>query len=522
LGLALGLRAERGLVRAGCEQAKVIAVFSPDQSHPVWQLLASRDVDVEPSEELILRRTVSTDGKSRAFLNDMPVSAALLRDVGNLLVEIHGQHDGRGLMDVRTHIASLDAYAGLDAPISACAKAWQAWDSAKREASELERQASADASEQIYLSEAAAELDRLDPKAGEEQQLAALRAMMMQTEALLGDIESARTSLESGPGVDGQLGTALRHVEQALTRFTPAQEPYPAETALGRALAALERAMVELDEAGEALQGAARHLQLEPEQLEQAEERLFSLRALARKHRVEVDQLEQIRQDLAARLDALENLEQAQKQAAAKVQETREIYLAKAQALSQKRQKGAKRLDKAILKELAPLRMEKAKFRTAIEQVDPDAGTRAGLDKVQFEISANPGMPLGPLASIASGGELSRISLAIKAAMDNQGGPSVMVFDEIDQGVGGAVADAVGRRLAKLSEDTQVLVITHSPQVAARANAQYQIEKTDKNNISRTHVHRLAPAEREEEIARMLAGADITDEAREAAKVLIG
>ncbi len=520
LGLALGQRAEKGLVRTNCSNAKVIAVFAPDPKHPVWALLQQKEFAAQQDEDLILRRTLSADGKSRAFINDTPISASLLREVGAQLVEVHGQHDGRGLMDERTHIQSLDSYGAVSKTRATCHEAWKKWQQAKRRAEDLSKQANMDANEQLYLSEAAAELDRLNPKKGEEEQLAAARSTMMQSEQLLADVQGARTALENGPGIDGQIGTALRHVEQAIGRFGHDSE-HAAHDALRLSHEALERVLVELDEAGTTLIHAARDLVIEPEHLEQSEERLFALRAMARKHRVEVDQLEQVRQDLSARLATLENMEHAQKEADQAVQQSKQTYIKHAEHLSKQRRRAAQQLDAAILQELAPLRLEKAKFKTKIEQVDVENGGPGGIDRVAFAISANPGMALGPLASIASGGELSRISLAIKAAMSNMGGPAIMIFDEIDQGVGGAVADAVGRRLATLSQTTQVLVITHSPQVAARASAQFQIEKSEKDGLSRTDVRLLPRPEREEEIARMLAGAKITDEARQAAKALL-
>ncbi|MBL4616537.1 MAG: DNA repair protein RecN [Robiginitomaculum sp.] len=521
LGLALGVRADRSLVRAGAKQARVIATFNLEPDHLVWALLAERELDADRSEDLVLRRTLSEDGKSKSFINDIPVSASLMREVGNLLVEIHGQHDGRGLMDVRTHILALDMFGGFAKLVDKCSNAYQTWKQAISAAEQLNRQANADAAEQVYLQEAASELDRLDPKSGEEQALAGQRSMMMQTEKLLSDLQSARTALEAGSGIDGQVGAALRNVETALSRFEPDIEDNAVQKLLQRSLQSLESGLVEIETANIAMDDAARQLVLEPGELEQSEERLFALRAVARKHKVDVEQLSSVRSDLSARLQALENLEQAQAKASQEVQKAYTEYAKIADDLSQKRQKAANKLDKEILKELAPLRLEKAKFLTRVEVQDPQNGSANGIDKVGFEISTNPGVPLGPLASIASGGELSRIALAIKAALAANFGPSVMVFDEIDQGVGGSVADAVGRRLALLAAGCQVLVITHSPQVAALASAQFQIEKSETKGVSRTSVVLLTDNEREEEIARMLAGAIITEQAREAAKSLL-
>jgi len=522
LGLALGLRADRALVRAGCEQAKVVAIFVLPVDHPARAILAAQDIKIDVQEDLIFRRTVTVDGKSRAYINDTAVSAASLREIGGLLVEIHGQHDGRGLMDVSTHMGNLDAYGRLGDIKAQTSKSWKAWSKARQFAADLIAKADADADEQEYLIDAVAEIDRIDPKPDEEQSLAAMRSVMMQTEKLLSDVQSASEALQNEPSIDGQLGAAMRYIEQALARFDPQSQDLPAHKHLSISLGALERAVAELEEADGALHEARRALDLDPDQLEQAEERLFSLRALARKHRTQVDQLVEVRQSLNQRLTAIENFDKAKSDAQRQVAQARESYVKLAEKLSQQRKLAAKKLDKAILGELAPLRLEKAKFRTQLVAVAPEDGGANGIDQVRFEISANPGTPLGPLASIASGGELSRISLAIKAALVEQSGPSVMVFDEIDQGVGGAVADAVGRRLAALSANFQVLAITHSPQVAARADAQFQIVKSDTKGISRTDVHLLSKDEREEEIARMLAGATITQEARDAAKALLG
>ncbi len=522
LGLALGARADRALVRAGCKQAQIIANFCPEPQHPVWALLEEMELGDGPDEELILRRIIAEDGKSKGFINDIPVSAGVLRKTGNLLVEIHGQHDGRGLMDTRTHIQALDAFGELQGDVNRCSQAFNAWTNAKKQAEALALQAKSDASEQIYLQEAAHELDRMDPKPGEEQSLASMRNVLMQSEQLLGDIENARKQLDDMPGPEDQIGSALRNIETALTRMESAQSDDPARKSLLRTQNALEQSLVELDEARLALQDAAHKLSVEPEKLEMAEERLFELRALARKHKTSVDQLPEIRRELARRLETLENLEHAQVVAAKEVSKTKEAYQKCVTGLSKKRTAWAHKLDKAILQELQPLRLEKARFETKVDVVEIDAGNAIGINRVSFEISANPGTPLGPLSSIASGGELSRVSLAIKAAMADKSAPGLMIFDEIDQGVGGAVADAVGRRLAVLSQENQVLVITHSPQVAARANVQFQIEKSEQNGVSTTKITPLEKAQREEEIARMLAGAKITDEAREAAKALLG
>lgn len=521
LGLALGARADRSLVRSGTTKAQVIASFAANADPAITDWLAEQDLDLEEGEDMVLRRTLAADGKSKAWINGVPVSAAQLRELGASLVEIHGQHDGRGLMDAGTHRGLLDAFAGNDKLLFACARAYQGWQVAKAELNGLREQASADAAEEEYLRASAEELDRMDPQTGEAEELAAKRALLMQSEKLLADLDAARGALENPPEPAGQLGAALKHLEMALARLPGDAHESDIGRQLAAALSTMESALAALEEAEGEVAQVGQMLHMDPAELEDAEERLFSLRAIARKHNCEVDELPDKRAELARRLDAIADLDVALASAEKRERDAKAAYDQQADKLSAARQKFAKKLDTAIQGELKPLHMDKARFATEITALDDGKCGPAGKDKVRFTIAANPGSPLGPLQSVASGGELSRVSLAIKAALAVHGGPALMIFDEIDQGVGGAVADAVGRRLHALAQGGQVLVITHSPQVAARAKTQYRIEKREVGAQTMTQVQQMDESEREEEIARMLAGAHITDEAREAARVLL-
>lgn len=522
MGLALGSRADRGLVRAGTDKAQVIATFAVNDSPEITRWLAEQDLDLEEGEDLVLRRTLNADGKSKAWINGIPATAAQLRDLGGWLVEVHGQHDGRGLMDATTHRGLLDAFADNDKLLVDCASSYKDWRQARVDLTRLRDQAAADATEEEFLRASAEELDRMDPKAGEAQELAARRALLMQSEKLLTDLEAARSALENPPEPSAQLGSALKNLEMAQARLPGDAHDSALGEQLAKAVAAMESALVSLEEAEGEVAAVGQMLDLDPSELENAEERLFALRALARKHKCEVDELPDKRAELARRLDAIADLDHALGQAEKRERDAKAAYDKSADALTAARTKAATRLDAAILAELKPLHMEKARFATEIMPLDDERSGPAGKDKVRFTIAANPGSPLGPLQSVASGGELSRVSLAIKAALAVGAGPALMVFDEIDQGVGGAVADAVGRRLHTLAQNGQVMVITHSPQVAARAKAQYRIEKRETGGNTVTQVHKMNDTEREEEIARMLAGAQITDEARQAARVLLG
>ena len=511
LGLALGMRADSALVRAGADQASVTATFGvPAPGTPLAVLLADNGIAQEPGEPLLVRRTLKADGGSRAFLNDQPCSAALLRDAGALLVEIHGQHDERGLLNPRGHMDLLDAFGGLDR--AAVMQAHAAWQAAQTLLEETRRGVEAAAKERDYLAHAVAELTRFAPEPGEEEALAAERATMQKGARLTEDMALLDELLN---GSDGALAR-LRQAARRLDRIAPEHE------LLAQALAAFDRAVIEAGEAEDLLAQAGEALAVDPDRLDAIETRLFDLRALARKHQVAADDLAALAAQMQAQLARIDAGEAGLADLEAAVARTRAAYEAAAQALSAARAKAAARLDKAMAAELAPLKLDAARFRTDVAPLPPGQERASGLDRVEFMISTNPGAPFAPLTRIASGGELSRFILALKVALAAQGGAGTMIFDEIDRGVGGAVAGAIGERLARLAEaDAQVIVVTHSPQVAARGAGHLLIAKSSQGTITRTGVHALDEAERREEIARMLSGAEITDEARAQAERLL-
>ncbi|HEX6859883.1 MAG TPA: DNA repair protein RecN [Caulobacteraceae bacterium] len=519
LGLAVGARADAGLVRRGASQAVATAIFALPADHAVWASLDEKGLSYERDEDLVLRRTVSADGRSRAFVNDQATSIGVLKELGAMLLEVHGQHETVGLLDPRTHRPLLDAFGQVD--LSAVAGAWSAWRAAREAAERLRTAAGRSAAEIEEVSHRLAELDRLAPREGEEAALADERALLGAAEKALADIAAAREAF--GDGTASKLGQAFRALQRAKDRAVQAglAEDGAALSRLNAACEAVDRALVEAQEASAAIDSAAESFDVDPERLDKAEERLFALRAMARKLGVQVDDLPAARVEFAARLQAVENSEEALREAEAAERAARGAYEKAAGALSAERRAAGDRLAKAVEAELAPLKLEKARFRVAVEALAPDRAGPSGMDKVAFEVSTIPGAPFGPLEAIASGGELARFALALKATLAGRGGAQpLMIFDEVDQGVGGAVADAVGLRLRRLAAEAQVLVVTHSAQVAARADTHWRITKA--GEAVRTEVDVLSPAEREEEIARMLAGAEVTEAARAAARALIG
>jgi len=523
LGLATGARADAGLVRRGANQAQATAIFAPSRDHPVWALLEDKGLNFAVDEDLVLRRQLGADGRSRAFVNDQAASVGVLRDLGAMLLEVHGQHETVGLLDAKTHRALLDAFGSLRAELTACGGAWSAWRSARERAEALRAAADRSAADAEELTLRLGELDRLDPREGEEVELAEQRALLGAAEKTLADIAAARDAL--GDGLSARLGQALRALERARERTLQAGVSAEGEAArrITDAAAALDRALVEADEALAAIDSAAAAFDFEPGQLDEAEERLFALRGMARKLHVQVEDLPVTRLRFAEALRGLETSEETLKAADAESAAARASYLATALALSDARRAAGDRLAKAVESELAPLKLDKARFRVAIEPLADDRAGPAGADRVEFEVSTNPGAPFGGLGVIASGGELARFALALKAALAGRvdSAQPLMIFDEVDQGVGGAVADAVGLRLKGLARQAQVLVVTHSPQVAARAEAHWRVKKLGDGEKLRTGIDVLSPAAREEEIARMLSGAEITDAARAAARALM-
>lgn len=523
LGLACGERADRAQVRSGADKAVATAMFEPPLSHPVYAVLEEAGVDTEPGEPVILRRTLTADGRSRAHVNDQPASVGLLSKLGDVLVEIHGQHDGRGLMDPKSHRGMLDAYADVSAELSAVKLAWKALSTARTRLDELTETRDKAASEEAFLRASVEELEALSPQSGEEDSLAVERKFLQQAESALSELNDAMDAVAGGDGLSNRLNTALRGLERVRGALQGAEagegEAGAAHASVERAAAALDRALIEFNEAEEALSEAAARFDVEPGRLNEVEERLFALRAAARKHNVDVDALAELTDTLAARLDMIEHADDRLKEAQAALSAADADYARAATALSAARSKAGAVLAEAVEAELKPLKMDRARFQVRVDTDETKPGA-SGWDKVVFEVATNPGAPFGPLDKIASGGELSRFALALKVCL--VGGEALtMVFDEVDQGVGGAVADAVGARLKKLAETGQALVVTHSPQVAARATAHYRIEKGESGDGMRTTVRQLAETDRREEIARMLSGAEITDAARAAADQLM-
>ncbi len=513
LGLALGARGDSGLVTHGAERAMVTAVFDISPDHPAHLLLAEHGFD-DPGGELVLRRTLQADGRSRAFVNDQPASIGLLRQIGQSLIEIQGQFEPRGLIDPATHRALLDAYGGLGAEARAVRDAHAAWRDAARAREEAESAASAAARDRDFLEHSVAELSQLDPQAGEEEELAERRSRLMHAEQLVEAMNAASAELTGGRSVEDALQAAQKQLARVADK---------AGGALDGTLQALGRAVLEAAEAVRELEAAGAAIDLDQQGLEEIDERLFSLRAVARKHQVGVDDLTELRDRMAGQLalvhdrsDAVGRLIQAEADA-------RSRYRQLAQALGAARRGAAVRLDGAVNAELPPLRLDKARFLTSIEERAEDAWGADGTDRISFLVSTNPGAPEGPLSKVASGGELSRIMLALKVVAAEPGDVPTLVFDEVDANVGGATADAVGERLARLARGLQVLVITHSPQVAARGTDHLRVGKEDAmvGGVTVTRVSRLDENARREEVARMLSGAAITDEARAAATRLL-
>ena len=510
LGLVLGNRADSGLVRSGEDKASVSATFDFNTlPRGLARLLDDADIELEDGEPLIVRRQLKPDGKSRAFVNDQPVSVGLLRDMAGFLVELHGQHDDRGLVNPRGHRALLDRFAGADT--ARVAEAWSKWRSAEDALAEARGAVETAKADQDLLLAHLAELTALEPQAGEEARLAATRADMQKGEKLSGDLEELRHLWE---GSDSPLAS-LRVAARRLDRIAPEH------ALLAEALGALDRAVIEAGEAEEKLQAAAEALVHDPAALDAAETRLFELRALARKHRCEVDELPETMRTMRSRLESIEGGEAELDALEAAAKDAGAGYRAAAEALHASRLAAALRLDEAVTRELAPLKLDAARFRTAVAALPEDKWGASGMDAVEFLIATNPGADFAPLTKIASGGELSRFILALKVALAEQGGAATVIFDEIDRGVGGAVASAIGERLARLSADGQLLAVTHSPQVAARGRMHYMIAKSSDGTVTKTGVALLDEAGRQEEIARMLSGAEVTPEARAQADRLL-
>jgi DNA repair protein RecN (Recombination protein N) len=508
--LALGGRGDQSLVRQGVEQGQVTAVFDVARDHPARALLAADDIPAE--DELILRRVQFADGRTRAFVNDQPVSVQVLKQLGSALVEIHGQHDERALVDAGTHRRLLDAFGDLEERAADVAALWDARSKTRATADAHRSEVEWAKRESDWLRHAVDELNKLAPQTGEETTLADRRTAMMQAEKVAEDLRNAHDVIAGTDSSVPALSGVIRRLERRVAQAPGLIEP---------TIKTLDAALTALDDTRGHLEAALRAADFDPAELERIEERLFSLRAAGRKYNVPVDELAALAQKYNGDIALIDAGEEKLKSLEAAATQADAAFRSAAQALSQARTKAATALDKAVNGELKPLKLDRAKFSTEIESAG--APGPHGVDQVEFWVQTNPGTRAGPLMRVASGGELARFLLALKVVLADRGSAPTLVFDEIDTGVGGAVADAIGMRLAKLGRGVQVLAVTHAPQVAARADRHYPLTKDtlEKGKRVATRVTELASERRREEIARMLAGAEITNEARAAAERLI-
>ena len=511
LALATGARGDAGLVRSGAEQGTVTAAFDIFEDKLVTRVLQEHDIPCEG--QIILRRVQSKDGRSRAFINDAPVSVNLLKTVGSALVEIHGQNESQSLTDGPVQLSLIDSYAGHRDKVFQLKEKYSHLKECEEQLDLYKNASDRAAAEEDFLRHALEELEKLDPIEGEEAKLSEERTLLMNSEKIAGYISEALALMEGDKALQSALNGALRQLEKV------------ADQAAGRldtTITALERAVIEADEAQTQLLDASREMVYDPQRLEQVEERLFGLKALARKHGVQVDQLPATKTMLHQQVEDIESGADRLVELQKNVAQAFKDYEILALSISKTRIDAADKLDKTVMKELEPLKLNGGGFQTSFSHVEPSMGTATGIDSVQFMASTNPGMPAGPISKIASGGELARFMLALKVALAEASDPLTMIFDEVDAGVGGAVAEAVGSRLKLLAENGQVLVVTHSPQVAACGNHHWLISKSIDDESTMTRVEELSTQNREEEIARMLAGASVTEEARAAAVRLLG
>jgi DNA repair protein RecN (Recombination protein N) len=511
LGLALGRRADAALVRAGAKEAAVTAEFAVGRDHPAWSILGVAGLD-EGGESIVLRRLLGADGKSRAFVNDAPTSVGLLRELGASLVEIQGQFEQRGLFDPANHRALLDTVAGIEREAAALAAAWQDWRAALRQEESAARLFAESRAQEELLRHHLAELDEVMPQPDEEEHLAARRALLHNAERLGETLIAAIGEIDGEGGAQASLARVLRRLERARER---------AEGLFDPAFAAAERAAAETAEALAALTAAARRLALAPRDLEKVEERLFALRALARKHQVVPASLPRLHRQIADRLQAIAGQGERAAELMQASAAARAHFIELAEVVSRARAQAARRLDRAVAAELEPLRLARARFRTVLTPLAERDWSEHGVERVHFEVITTPGAPFGPLSRIASGGELSRFMLALKLVLAGTSAVPTVIFDEVDSGIGGAVAAAVGERLERLGARLQVLVVTHSPQVAARGAHHWRVAKILSAREAVTRVEELDETMRQEEIARMLSGTTITAAARAAAASLI-
>ncbi|MCZ6605971.1 MAG: DNA repair protein RecN [Alphaproteobacteria bacterium] len=511
LGLALGGRGDVKLIRSGAEKSSITAVFELGHDHPAAALLAEHEIDIEDGE-LILRRTLSADGRGRAFVNDQAVSVNLLRQLGAHLVEIQGQHELHGLLDPATHIRLLDAFGGLQSDLDETRAGYGVWQDAQARLGQAEAAFAQARADEKWLRDAVTKLEELAPQPGEEARLAEARKLAQHGAKLAEALREAPDQLADEAGAEANLQRAMQRLDKVADL---------ASTRVADISAALDRAAAETSEALRDLQSLATEIDLDPAEAAAADDRLFALRAAARRHDVEVDTLADELASLADRLAAIDTSEEEIVRLAQDVEVQKRAYLAAAETLSAGRAKAAVDLDGRVMGELEPLKLDRAVFRTEFERLGEARWGARGLDGVRFAVRTNPGSPFGPIDKVASGGELARFMLAVKVVLAASSPNRTLVFDEVDSGIGGATAAAVGRRLARLADARQVLVVTHSPQVAAVGSLHFQVTKTDGAQRAVTKVAQITDSARTEEIARMISGATITDEARAAARELI-
>lgn len=504
LGLALGMRAESSMVRRGAEQGRVVASFDLKNDHPVFDLL--KDSDIEPETPLIIRRTISSDGRSKAFINDQSVSVGLLKQVGMQLAEIHGQFDTQSLLNPKKHRALLDAYAGHEGDVIAVCKAWRALSTSMRELDDAKERMDKARQDESYYREALEDLDALSPQEGEEQKLTMLRDRLKRKEQIAESLQSAAQGLQDMESLSGSVWRSAERIGEGNETL----------------IETLDRLNAELQEAQSNVQDVFDSIEGEGQSLEEIDDRLYALKSQARKHDCQIEELPQKREDIAQALNGIESQDDQLASLMKQVEEARGDYMKKAQALSNQRRTVADKMCALVMQELPPLKLDKARFEVSIEALHEEQWGENGIDTIQFVVATNPGAAAGPLNKIASGGEMARFMLALKVVLAEVGIVQTYVFDELDSGVGGATAAAVGERLARLARTRQILTVTHSPQVAAMASHHWIVQKSgNDDHVTTTVIPLNEQQQRTEEIARMISGADITDEARAAAGKLL-
>lgn len=511
LGLVLGQRADTSLIRQGEEKLSVTAIFSlPHKDSKLYSLMCDNDIDIE--ESIVIKRSLTTDGKSKIFINDQPVSLKLLKEIGSELVEVHGQFDNHGLLNQSNHLSILDNYGKYTNLLKEVAEAFTLYKQAVRERKSAENQLQNSKIEEDNLRHWIDELQKLNPYVGEEEELNQRRTEIINSEKLFESLNYAYGSITQGADII----SAIRHAQSAIDRANTIVDGKYQDI-----VDSLEQTLINAEETIRQIEDVSSSLNYNQNEAESIEQRLYALRGAARKHQVSIDELPQKLEEMRKQIETIESGEEGLLDMIRKEEQLRRSYLEKSRELSKKRRETAIRLDEKVMNELVPLKMEKAKFITQIEELDENGWNTNGIDDVKFTVSTNPNSPQGPLNKIASGGELARFMLALKVNLVNSDNNMTMIFDEVDSGVGGATAQAVGERLSCLSKNVQILLVTHSPQVAACGKNHFKVEKKTQNNITTTNVYQLSQIEKEEEIARMLAGEQITDEARAAAKVLM-